>query len=77
MIGKIFSVIFNLIMLPLLSGFFIGIFLYMYFELKKVIEIENIIFTQANSEKYNFKNEKLQDTYEKWKRRMIENGEIK
>lgn len=77
MIGKIFSVIFNLVMLPVLSGLFIGIFLYISLEFKKVIEIENIVFTQANSEKYSFKSEKLQDSYEKWKRRMIKNGEIK
>lgn len=72
-----FGFIFNLVLLPIFIGFFAGLAVFLYFSFKKDFEIQNIVFTQAHSEKYKFKSPKLQDSYESWQRKRINNGEIK
>ena len=76
-IKDILSSIFGLIMLPIYLGFFAGLSLFIYFSFTKDFEIQNIVFTQAYSEKYKFKNPKLQDSFESWQRKKINSGEIK
>lgn len=76
-IKGIFSSIFGLVMLPIYLGFFTGLSLFIYFSFTKDFEIQNIVFTQAYSEKYKFKNPKLQDSFEAWQRKKINSGEIK
>jgi hypothetical protein len=67
----------GLVMLPIYLGFFAGVSLFIYFSFTKDFEIQNIVFTQAYSEKYKFKNSKLQDSFEAWQRKKINSGEIK
>ena len=77
MIGDIFRIIFNLVMLPILSGLFLGASLYVFLSFKKQYEIRDIVFTQALSEKIRFKSVILNKDFDIWQKKKIENGEIK
>ena len=77
MIGDIFRIIFNLVMLPILSGLFLGGLLYVFLSFKKQYEIKDVVFTQALSEKIRFKSSTLNKDFDIWQKKKIENGEIK
>jgi hypothetical protein len=77
MIGDIFRVIFNLVMLPILSGLFLGASLYVFLSFKKQYEIKDVVFSQALSEKIRFKSSILNKDFDIWQKKKIENGEIK
>ena len=77
MIGNIFRIIFNLVMLPILSGLFLGASLYVFLSFKKQYEIRDIVFTQALSEKIRFKSVTLNKDFDIWQKKKIEKGEIR
>ena len=77
MIGDIFRVIFNFVMLPILSGLFLRASLYVFLSFKKQYEIKDVVFTQALSEKIRFKSVTLNKDFDIWQKKKIENGEIK
>ena len=77
MIGDIFRIIFNLVLLPIFSGLFIGALLYIFLSFKKQYEIRDVVFTQALSEKIRFKNPTLNKDFDIWQKKKIANGEIK
>jgi len=77
MIGDIFRVIFNLVMLPILSGLFFGALLYIFLSFKKQYEIRDVVFTQALSEKIRFKSPTLNKDFDIWQKKKIVSGEIK
>ena len=77
MIGDIFKVIFNLVLLPILSGLFLGASLYIFLSFKKQYEIRDVAFSQALSEKVRFKSVILNKDFDIWQKKKIENGEIK
>ena len=59
MIVDIFRIIFNLVMLPILSGLFLGASLYVFLSFKKQYEIKDVVFSQVLSEKIKFKSVSL------------------
>ncbi len=77
MIGDVFRIIFNLVLLPILSGLFLGALLYVFLSFKKQYEIKDVVFTQALSEKIKFKSVVLNKDFDIWQKKKIEKGEIK
>ena len=77
MIGDIFRIIFNLVMLPILGGLFLGASLYVFLSFKKQYEIKDVVFSQVLSEKIKFKSVTLNKDFDIWQKKKIENGEIK
>ena len=77
MIGDIFRIIFNLVMLPILSGLFFGALLYVFLSFKKQYEIKDVVFTQILNEKIRFKSVTLNKDFDIWQKKKIEKGEIK
>ncbi|MDN5069889.1 hypothetical protein O8C76_02455 [Aliarcobacter butzleri] len=77
MIGDIFRIIFNLVMLPILSGLFLGALLYVFLSFKKQYEIKDVVFTQALSEKIKFKSVVLNKDFDIWQKKKIEKGELR
>jgi hypothetical protein len=77
MIGEIVRIIFNLVMLPILSGLFLGASLYVLLSFKKQYEIRDVVFTQALTEKIRFKNSTLNKKFDIWQKNKIASGEIK
>jgi hypothetical protein len=77
MIGNIFRIIFNLVMLPIFSGLFIGALLYIFLSFKKQYEIRDVVFTQALIEKTRFKSPTLNKDFDIWQKNKIASGEIK
>ena len=77
MIGDIFRIIFNLVLLPIFSGLFLGALLYVFLSFKKQYEIKDVVFTQALSEKIKFKSVVINKDFDIWQKKKIEKGEIK
>ncbi len=77
MIGDMFRIIFNLVLLPILIGLFLGASLYVFLSIKKQYEIRDVVFTQALNEKTRFKSSTLNKDFDNWQKKKIENGEIK
>ena len=77
MIGDIFRTIFNLVLLPIFTGLFIGALLYIFLSFKKQYEIRDVVFTQALTEKTRFKSPTLNKDFDVWQKKKIASGEIK
>ena len=77
MIGDIFRIIFNLVLLPIFSGLLLGALLYVFLSFKKQYEIKDVVFTQALSEKIKFKSVVLNKDIDIWQKKKIEKGELK
>ncbi|MDK2083311.1 hypothetical protein PT502_05785 [Aliarcobacter butzleri] len=77
MIGDIFRIIFNLVLLPIFSGLFLGALLYVFLSFKKQYEIKDVVFTQALSEKIKFKSVVLNKDFDIWQKKKIEKGELR
>lgn len=77
MIGDMFRIMFNLVLLPILIGLFLGALLYVFLSFKKQYEIRDVVFTQALSENIRFKSVTLNKDFDIWQKKKIENGDIK
>ena len=58
-------------------GFVIGMFIAVYFDVKKEDKIREVIFEQALVEKYKFRNSELQNKYVEWSKEKLLNGDKK
>ena len=72
MIGDMFRIIFNLVLLPILSGLFLGGLLYVFLSFKKQFEIRDVVFSQALSEKIRFKSSTLNKDFDIWRKKKME-----
>ena len=58
-------------------GFVIGMFIPVYFDVKKEDKIREVIFEQALVEKYKFRNSELQNKYVEGSKEKLLNGDKK